>query len=154
MAGYPGKQGSKPKPSALRLLEGNRSHRPLNEHEPKARVRLPSPPKELSDPAKREWRRTGRLLREMGVITEIDAAAFAAYCASYARWLECQEMLAKSSVLVKGNMGLIVNPLLRVARDAQDQFTRALVEFGMSPSSRTRIQVTGESRDSLDDLLD
>ena len=154
MAGYPGKQYSKPKPTALRILEGNRGHRPLNDREPRATVKLPSPPKQLSATAKREWRRTGRLLREMGIITEIDAAQFAAYCQSYARWLECQELLAKLSVLIKGQMGLVVNPLLRVARDAQEQFTRALVEFGMSPSSRTRIHAAPESQSSLDALLE
>lgn len=30
-------------------------------------------------------------LSEIGVLTEIDIAAFAAYCQSYARWKEAQE---------------------------------------------------------------
>ena len=30
-------------------------------------------------------------LSEIGVLTEIDMAAFAAYCQSYARWKEAQE---------------------------------------------------------------
>ena len=31
------------------------------------------------------------LMNQMGVLTEVDMAAFAAYCQSYARWKEAQE---------------------------------------------------------------
>ena len=32
-----------------------------------------------------------KLMNQMGVLTEVDMAAFAAYCQSYARWKEAQE---------------------------------------------------------------
>ena len=140
MAGYKGKQGSKPIPTALKLLRGNPGRRPLNDREPKAAPKLPSPPAELSDAAKKEWWRTGRKLLAAGIVTELDASAFAAYCQSYARWLEAQAVLAKTAMLVKNKQGfLMANPLLRVARDAQEQFTKILSEFGMTPSSRSRV---------------
>jgi len=88
-------------------------------------------------------------------MAELDAAAFAAYCQSYARWLEVTALLGKTSVLIKDLEGnLRLNPLLRVARDTQEQYTRALVEFGMSPSSRSRIKAQPpEAADPFEDFL-
>lgn len=155
MAGYPGKQGRKPVPTPLKILRGNPGKRPLNDAEPAYAARLPRPPDELSDGAKAEWRRTGKKLLAAGVFTEVDVAAFAAYCASYARWLEAQALLKKSSVLIKSDEGgLRLNPLLRIVREAQEEFTRALTEFGMSPSSRSRIKAALPAKDdSIDALL-
>lgn len=143
--------GTKPQPTALRILRGNPGKRALPAHEAKAKrpERLPSPPPELSESAKREWRRTGRKLLAVGLLADVDEAAFGAYCASYARWLEANALLAKTAMLIKDQYGqLRPNPLLRIVREAQEQFTRALTEFGMSPSSRTRVHATPSARDA------
>ena len=34
---------------------------------------------------KKDWERLAKLMNQMGVLTEVDMAAFAAYCQSYAR---------------------------------------------------------------------
>ena len=34
---------------------------------------------------KKEWERLAKLMNQMGVLTEVDMAAFATYCQSYAR---------------------------------------------------------------------
>ena len=41
--------------------------------------------------AKKEWERLCDLMNQMGVLTEVNMAAFAAYRQSYARWKEAQE---------------------------------------------------------------
>lgn len=156
MAGYKGKQGRKPVPRALRILRGNPGKRPLKPTEPTPVLRLPSAPKQLSPAAKKEWRRTGRRLLAMGLMSEVDEAAFAAYCQSYARWLEMQAMIQEMGVLAKepGTGAFVLNPLLRVAREAQEQFTRALTEFGMTPSSRTRMHgQTKEEKSEFEEFL-
>ena len=155
MAGYPGKQGRKPTPTNIKLLRGNPGRRPLNDAEPKPPVTLPPPPPELSDAAKKEWRKTGKKLVAAGVMTELDGAMLAAYVVPYTRWLEMQALLAKSSVLLKRADGtLYINPLVRIARECQEQFTRALAEFGMSPVSRTRVKATpAEAVDPFDAFL-
>ena len=83
--------GRKPKPTALKKLEGNPGKRKLNTKEPMPGKRMPDCPKWLLPEAKMEWERLCVKLSEMGVLTEIDMAAFAAYCQSYARWKEAQE---------------------------------------------------------------
>lgn len=139
------RSGRKSVPTNLKLLRGNPGHRPLNDAEPKPPkpARLPSPPVELSDAAKAEWRRTGKQLLAVGLLTGLDVPLFAGYCEAYARWLEATKTLAKTPMLIKGQRGeLIANPLLRVARDLQASFSRTLLEFGMSPVSRSRVKAT------------
>src|SRR5688572_3138073 len=71
MANRPG-QGRRPLPTAMKVLRGNAGKRPLNEQEPQPRVAMPACPPHLSDEAKREWRRMGRRLAALGLVTEID----------------------------------------------------------------------------------
>ena len=83
--------GRKPKPTALKKLEGNPGKRKMNTKEPVPGKGMPDCPKWLLPEAKEEWKRLCQKLSEMGVLTEIDMAAFAAYCQSYARWKEAQQ---------------------------------------------------------------
>ena len=85
--------GRKPKPTALKKLEGNPGKRKLNTKEPMPGKGMPDCPKWLLPETKEEWKRLCQKLSEMGVLTEIDMAAFAAYCQSYARWKEAQQRI-------------------------------------------------------------
>ena len=53
-------RGRKPKPTALKVLEGNPGKRPLNELEPKPKKQAPSCPSWLEPEAKKEWRRMAK----------------------------------------------------------------------------------------------
>ena len=71
--------GRKPKPTALKVLEGDRGkgRRPINEHEPippGGGVKCPS---WLLPEAKKEWKRLAASLEAMGVLTMADLTAFA-----------------------------------------------------------------------------
>lgn len=68
-------RGRKPKPTALKVLEGNPGHRPLNKKEPMLKGRLPRCPDWLEDDAKKEWKRLGKVLAEMGMLTNLDMMA-------------------------------------------------------------------------------
>lgn len=81
------------KPTALKTLEGNPGKRPLNENEPKPEPGLPDPPPSLCDIALAEWNERGPGLARIGVITEVDAAIFAAYCQAFADWTRARRGL-------------------------------------------------------------
>ncbi len=79
---------SAPKPAELRLLEGNRGHRPIP---PVVKPRLTvdaKPPRWMGRDAKAEWRRIVPELEAVGLLTRVDHALLEAYCATYGKWLE------------------------------------------------------------------
>ena len=139
----------KPKPTALRLIEGNPSRRPFNKNEPKPAPVIPKCPCHLNDAAKIEWKRTAKKLHKLGLLTEIDGPQFALYCQAWGRWVEAEDALKKHGTIstdpATGRSRK--SPYLMVANKAMEQMQRALSEFGMSPASRARVEAAGASRD-------
>ena len=138
------KPGPRPTPTKKRKLTGNPGRRPLpqNEPMPNQTTRLPTAPAHLTDTGKKEWRRVGKLLHNLGLLTEIDLTALAGYCSTYAQWVGAQEQIKKHGVLIKAQSGFpMQSPYLTISNKAMSEMRKWLVEFGMTPSSRTRIQV-------------
>ena len=88
-------RGRKPKPTAMKELEGNPGKHPLNTSEPKPNKKAPACPKWLEPEAKKEWRRLAKQMEAIGILTEVDMAAFAGYCQAYARWKEAEEVITQ-----------------------------------------------------------
>ena len=141
MAGRAGRSGRRAVPTKLKLLAGNPGKRPLNDQEPAPDVVLPEPPEHLSDEAQREWRRVGGLLVSLGLVSELDRAALAGYCQAWGRWAEAEEALRQYGVVVKSPSGFpMQSPFLAVANKALEQMRGFLVEFGMTPASRSKVR--------------
>jgi P27 family predicted phage terminase small subunit len=155
-------RGRKPKPTHLKLVMGNPGRRPLNENEPQPEVALPAVPTHLSDVAKVEWGRIANELHELGMLTRLDRAQLAAYCQAYADWVEAEEKLAKfgkvimspkktttrrakdGSEIVESSGGYpIQSPYLAIRNKSLEQIHKFATEFGLSPSSRSRITPDG-----------
>lgn len=146
--------GRKPKPTALKVLEGNPGKRPLNGQEPHAPVRVPSCPAVLGSEARKEYRRAAKLLVQMGVVTEADRAALAAYAMAYGRWVEAERNVAENGMIQKTSNGnLIQNPYLSVANRALEQMVKIAAEFGMTPAARSKLHVEPHEEESLADIL-
>ncbi len=147
-------KGSRPKPTALKILQGNPGGRPINTHEPKFELTVPDCPIELNADAKLEWSRLAPHLLRMGLITEADRSAFAGYCQAYGRWIEAERYLAtEGELLVTDKGNTVQNPRLWVANRALEQMYKFMVEFGLTPSSRTRLKVNPLSEDEMDAFL-
>ena len=82
-------RGPAPKPTALKLLEGNPGKQKLNKNEPMPKVPdvIPKPPKRLLPEAKKEWKRLAPAMVALGLLTEVDTSAFAELCQNYAYYL-------------------------------------------------------------------
>lgn len=134
--------GRKPKPTALRELQGNPGKRPLNKREPKPSG-TPTCPSHLDADAKKEWKRISRELTTLGLLTSVDRAALAAYCAAYSRWVAAELNIQKFGTVIKSpKSGFpIQNPYVSVANTALDHLRKFAAEFGLTPASRTRLQV-------------
>ena len=136
-------RGAKPTPTKLKVLRGTlRKHR-ANAEEPVVTPEIPTCPRELSPAARKEWRRIGPELARMGLLSRIDRAALAMYCDHYGRWLEAIAALQKYGVVVKSPNGFpMQSPYVAIANKSGEQVRLLLGEFGMSPSSRTRVHAT------------
>lgn len=143
-------RGRKPKPTALKLIQGNPGNYPLPKHEPKVDPALPDPPSFLSFEAREEWTRVARELYLIGVLSAFDRAALAAYCQAYGRWEIAERKLNESRERDRNFDGLIVsttqgnaiqNPLIGIANTAMREMLKAAAEFGMTPASRARVSV-------------
>ena len=151
-------RGRKPKPTAMKELEGNPGKHPLNTSEPKPTKKAPACPKWLEPEAKKEWRRLAKQMEAIGILTEVDMAAFAAYCQSYARWKEAQEHIDSEGSTFETDKGYQQQtPWVGIANTNQKLMLQAASEFGLTPSSRSRI-VAGngkvkETEDEMEALL-
>lgn len=134
-----------PIPTHLKLLRGNPGRRPLNRNEPQPAIpaEVPEPPPFLSDYAQAHWREKAPELHRLGLLTVLDLPAFGTYCAAYGHWQAAEEALVRGDGLTAvGSTGnRIVSPLWRVASEAARNVVRFGSEFGLTPSSRTKVAV-------------
>ena len=163
-------RGRPKKPTALKVLEGNPGKRPLPENEPKPApvVGTPKPPAWLNTEGKKAWKRLAPELERLGLLTIVDLEAFAAACQAYGIWVECERFFRKKDPKTEkrygrtyeytnkaGETNEIARPEVSISQKALDQFKSFMTEFGLTPASRTRIEVKlpeGE-RDPMEDLL-
>lgn len=144
--------GPRPKPVELRVLHGA-ARRIALESVPKPRRKLPRCPDFLTGEAALCWKRTASDLYDAGLLTTVDRDALAAYCVAFARWRQAEEYVKKKGLViftslktdedgnVIGGNNPIQNPYLAIANKAFDQMCKLMAEFGMTPSSRTRVKI-------------
>ncbi len=145
-------RGRKRKPTRMKVLAGNPGRRPINEREPQPFLlpSLPEPPKHLSREGRKEWIRVGRFLLRTRVLTEADLTALSAYATVYGRWMAAESEIKRKGILVPptpGSKSKVQNPMLAVANKAFQQMSQLLSEFGLTPTSRTRIIAAPASDD-------
>ena len=147
------KRGRKPKPTALKELEGNPGKRQLNMNEPKPIAKAPTCPKWLEDEAKKEWKRLAKKMEQLGVLTEVDMAAFAGYCQAYARWKAAEEFISKHGAIVKTPSGYWQQvPQVSIAQQYLKDMQKLAEQFGLTPASRSRIIADAAKTEYIDDM--
>ena len=138
--------GRRPKPTSLKLLEGNRGKKRLPTHEPKPDPTMPTPPAGLGAIDLDEWHYLAPELHRLGVLTLVDRAALAAYCDSYEQWVKARDVLAVEGMLVESPNGYrIPHPANTIANQAKGMMHKYLIEFGLTAASRAKL-ARGEVR--------
>ncbi len=100
----------------------------------------------------------GRILEQMGLLTDMDMAAFAGYCQAYARWKEAEEFITQHGSMIRTPNGYLQQvPQVSIAQTNMKIMLRFITEFGLTPSSRSRI-IAGdgavEPYDEMERLLE
>jgi len=137
-------KGRIPKPSALKLLQGNPGHRKIDTRaEPQAVIGLGEPPSYLDLEARRFWFQSGEQLVGLGTLGESDAPLFAELCQLHSRNLYLSAKIAAFrrvkilSSAAERKLDKLEGQRLKVS----SQFIRCSAEFGIGAASRTRIRV-------------
>lgn len=153
-----GARGPKPLPTHIHVLNGNPSKKPAHQLKDSVSpdIEIPGCPSHLLPDAKKEWKRIAPELERLGLISQMDRAALAVYCQAYARWKQAEE-----KIKALGDAGLIeetpsgykqISVLLQISNRSVEQMHKFMCEFGMSPSSRSRVTASPQMDLFPDDI--
>lgn len=140
-----GKRGPKPKPSRLRILEGNPGNKPLNAREPQPLAGSPRCPAKYTGEQRKLWLTIAKQLVACGIMTRIDGQAFELLIDSYVEYLEATAKVSQTGPiwLEKGDSKIpkfAYSPYWVQANRAGKRLHLMLREFGMTPSARSAIK--------------
>ncbi|GMU22159.1 MAG: hypothetical protein AMXMBFR13_22470 [Phycisphaerae bacterium] len=141
-------RGRKPKPTALKLLTGERRPSRINYDEPRPPASAPPMPSWLPDGAKPIWKQLVKQLATMGTLSSADEAVMTSYCVTYSRMQEAEGKVAETGgdIVRSVNGHPQINPWLTVQRKAQEQLKSLAIELGLTPCARTKIRVTATNK--------
>ncbi len=144
-----GRRGPIPLPTALLRARGSRHvTRRREQDEVQGPPGHPRCPRWLDPEAQATWRHLVPLLGQMGVLTRIDGLALARYCRVFSRWRKAEAFIDQHGEMypLKDEAGRVKYfvqwPQVAIANKLCQHLTRLEQEFGMTPSARTRIQVS------------
>jgi P27 family predicted phage terminase small subunit len=150
-------KGRKPKPTALKIAQGNPGHRPLNASEPKPQTGAPKCPKHLSKEAKAVWRRVVPELDRLGLMTGIDLDAMVRYCQACALYDKAVSMIAVKGETQVTPQGIeIPSVWINIANKASENIRKLAAVFGLTPADRVRLSAKppASPADELNEFLD
>lgn len=138
--------GPAPKPTNIKILEGNRGKRKLDpSSETNLPVEAPRKPEDLNEEASKIWDEMVEIGVEMGVLTKADGQILEVYCREKSVLLQAERDLEDNGELYKRTSeGEIygAHPATLIRDKAIKNLKGMLAELGFSPSSRTRVKVT------------
>jgi len=143
--------GRRPLPTSLKKLRGNPGKRKLNAEEPALETKAPRMPDGLPELARQEWEDIVPLLLRLNVLTEVDGKALAAYCYLFARWMQAEKEIESRGILLDEPIldaegheigtRTKTNPACSLADRALARMKSYLIEFGLSPASRSKLRI-------------
>jgi len=139
-----GRRGPPPKPDQLKRLEGNPGGRRLKSSADEPDVEIPRCPEIVAsdEVALAMWKELAHELHRLRLIARINAPVLAALCVHWARWRRAEEKIRECGEVIETDSGYLQQSAwLTVANKAYEQFLRAAQEFGMTPSSYSRVIV-------------
>jgi len=144
-----GRRGPKPTPAAI--LKARGTFRSDRHHDSVKPAGKPSCPSWLTDKdARAEFRRVSRLLLNMGVVGAADSNLLVRYCTAWVRWRRVSQALVSNPgaefATYKDADGKVksvqVSALHSIARSLSEELSRTEAALGMTPSARSRMEVS------------
>jgi P27 family predicted phage terminase small subunit len=153
----------KPKPTALKVIEGNPGKRKLPENEPKPYPKAPPMPEGLDEGAQETYKTLASKLVKIGLLTEIDGDMLASLCQLQSRLVAIRKYINENNASLvaevhkpdpDGGMRIEYKPSPYVVMEKQymEIFRHHANEFGLTPRGRVGLSV-GSAEDDGDDLI-
>lgn len=137
-----GKRGPKPKPTSLRVIEGNPGRLPINGAEP-IPSGVPDCPDYMSDDAKTKWRDIMESVPP-GMITSADSPLLEAYCEAWATHKKATELMKSTPGDLFGDnitAGGKASIYLKIRSDAARTMASLATRLGLSPADRSGLKL-------------
>lgn len=128
-----------PKPTHLKIVEGNPGKRALPKNEPKPTGNLANPPTYLDKEEKAEWRYVLKHAPD-GLLKMLDTAVMEVYVTARIQHRKALKQLREEGLtLTTSNGNLITNPLVGVLNRQAEIALKAATQMGFTPVSRARV---------------
>lgn len=151
-----GSRGPLPKPTLLKVMQGNPGKQKLNKSEPQPRRGVGDPIEEFHPEALAEFNRLKEEGERIGTLTVADRSAFLAYCQEWSRYLRAIRFLKQNGEVYDepdgyGNVRRKAQPEVKIAKECLNQVRAFGRELGLSPAARGPLQVKVDNdSDDLD----
>lgn len=97
-------------------------------------------PNEIENEARLYMEEVVSMLEERGVMENIDTAALNMLARNYSTFIRASKRVEKDGMMITNNKGnLEAHPMIKVAKDAQVQAMKVMVEFGLTAKSRKKL---------------
>lgn len=142
-----GVRGRKPKPTELKKLAGNPGKRPLNDAEMQAPA---ADPKAKHAPLGKDgdalWSVLAPMLTDLGVLKATDLPALEMTCMHYDLARRASRALERNGMTTKTADSIKTHPAAGVFLANSRAFKSYITEFGLTPSSRSRIHASADGQ--------
>ena len=130
------------KPTHLKALEGTLRGDSAGINAPKPRPVADTPPAWLDAEALELWHTIGPRLEKLGLLTELDGAAFAVLCSQYGIMRQAAAEISTAGATTTDSRGTPKkNPATSVYNQAAQLWRLMAADFGLTPLSRGRLDV-------------
>jgi len=159
-----------PAPIPTEILDNRGSWRAKTRRgEPKPQRGKPKCPKYFTKDQKKVWRNLCELLDAMMLLTHADAHQLERYVVYFCRWRACEEFIARNGIsypmksddptyyavrLPNSNtavIGFVEHPQLKESHRLDAALRHIEANFGLTPSSRSRLTVLSEQSGYVSD---
>ena len=146
--------GRKPRPTKLKLMLGEPNKDRINDKEPEPTAGRPQMPDNLDGLAEAAWVSLVDSLEDMGLLTVADSHLLELYAHTYSGYREAVSKQKEYGQVLLQDGTAKRNPFMFEVHSHRNELLKILIEFGLTPSSRSRIVIPGkQTNDILDELL-
>lgn len=134
-------RGPKPKPTVVKILNGNPGKRPLNKSEPKPEGVLKTAPPSLTPDQVIIWKNTLKIAPK-GLFTLVDSAVVERFCVALDMHKKANfQLAARGSLTVIEDGKIKVAPEVNIIAKTDAMLRACTASMGFDPSSRSRLHL-------------